>query len=313
MMDELKKAYELLRLPEGAPREEVEKRYFLSIRRERAIRLRQRSEQTGGQPVNFEEINKAYNTILAYDGQKIMAQFNPAVYGKYNKNYKFPMIGAIFFSVVMIFVIIYGIKGFIDHRHHTAMLAKLPPVDLSISFFGEFMNRDGTYSTKNLDFPVMGESYQVKIPDVSDLKPLEAELLSQFPQWKAVQAFYAYAPSEVKTGLDEILLESSMGMIDHQSDIYIMDKASFARLAGYYALLPLEGADAAKLGPGLKPGLLLKAKTEDGLEEHVYGVDISASPLLKGFPLVGKSYIAGIGVNSDRQEHAFTFITRYLK
>ncbi|SFJ03965.1 hypothetical protein SAMN02799624_03131 [Paenibacillus sp. UNC496MF] len=303
-MDELKKAYELLGLPEGAGKEDVEKRYFLLIRRERANRQREEAAQSDEQGITLEDINKAYKTILEYDEKQTMAQFNDAAYGKFKgmagsaqkvdhffSYYKFHVLGAI----ALVLILIFGTKAYIDHRHKMAELAKLPPIDVSVSFFGEYYSQDGSYP-------------------VSDLKPLEDKFLAQFPQWKRVQAFFTYVPSDIKSEQDSALIQKSIiDLMMNKADVYILDKANFQKLAQDGSLLPLDGANAAKLGPAFKPELGYKAKTEDVPEEHVYGVDISASPLLKGLPVIGKEYIAGVRVNSERPDNAFSFIAGYLK
>ncbi|QHW33436.1 J domain-containing protein [Paenibacillus rhizovicinus] len=303
-MDELKKAYELLGLPEGAAKEEVEKRYFILIRRERSTRQREETEQTDEHAMNLEDINKAYKLILEYEEKKTMEEFNAAAYGKYKgmagsaqkvdhffSYYKFHVLGVI----ALILVIIFGTKGYIDHRHKMAELAKLPPIDVSVSFFGEYYSQDGSYP-------------------VSDLKPLEANFLSQFPNWKRVQAFFTYVPTDIKSEQDSALIQKSMiDLMMNKADVYILDKSNFGKLATEGSLLPLDGANAAKLGTGDKPELQLKATTEDVPEEHVYGVDISGSPLLKGLPVVGKEYIAGVRVNSARPDNALAFIEKYLE
>ncbi|MFC4810896.1 J domain-containing protein [Paenibacillus sp. GCM10023250] len=303
-MDELKKAYELLGLPEGAAKEDVEKRYFLLIRRERANRQREDAGQSDDQEVSLEDINKAYKTILEYNEKQTMAQFNDAAYGKFKgmagsaqkidhffSYYKFHVLGAI----ALILIVIFGTKSYIDHRHKMAELAKLPPIDVSVSFFGEYYSQDGTYP-------------------VSDLKPLEDKFVGQFPQWKRVQAFFTYVPSDIRSEQDSALIQKSIiDLMMNKADVYILDKANFQKLARDGSLLPLDGANADKLGPAYKPELGYKTATEDVPEEHVYGVDISASPLLKGLPVIGKEYIAGIRVNSARPDNAFTFIAAYLK
>ncbi|QHT62551.1 J domain-containing protein [Paenibacillus lycopersici] len=302
-MDERKKAYELLGLPEGASKEEVENRYFLLIRRERASRQRVEAEQIDEQPFNPEEINKAYKTILEYDEKKTMARYDAATYGKFKGMAGFAQKVDHFFNyyklhmfvvIGLILAITFATMGFIDHRHKAAELAKLPPIDVSVSFFGDFTSMDGN----KLDI---------------DLKPTEADILSNFPQWKRVQVFFTYLNMEMdKQGDSEFLQRSTIDLAMNQPDVYIFDKASFARLASVGALLPLDGANASKLGPGLKPELELKSKTVEDPEEHVYGVDISASPLLEGLPLVGNAYIAGISAFPDRLDNAFMFVKKYL-
>ena len=86
-MEDLKQAYELLGLQEGADREEVEKRYFLLIRRTRTSK--QRAEATGQADVSsspsLEDVNHAYKLILAAEDQKTNEAFNVNAYGKYKK------------------------------------------------------------------------------------------------------------------------------------------------------------------------------------------------------------------------------------
>ncbi|QHW32903.1 J domain-containing protein [Paenibacillus rhizovicinus] len=307
-MDERKKAYELLGLPEGASKEEAETKYSLLIRRDRASRQREDSKQSDEQRLYLEEINKAYKTILEYEEKKTVEQYNASAYGRYKgmagsaekidhffSYYKFHLLGVI----ALILVVIYGTKGYIDHRNHAAALAKLPPIDVSVSFYGEYLTKDGSHI-------------------LSDLSPLEADILSDFPQWKRVKAFYTYLHKDMDKQEDLGFLEkSSIDLTMNQPDVYILDKTNFTRLAAVGAFLPLDGANAAKLGPGLKPELELKAKMlvddENAPEEHVYGIDISASPLFKGLPLVGKEYIAAIGAFPDRPDHAFEFIKKFAE
>ncbi|WP_219838425.1 J domain-containing protein [Paenibacillus sp. R14(2021)] len=303
-MDELKQAYELLGLTEGAAKEDVEKRYFLLIRRDRSNKQREASEQTSEPGISLEDINRAYKLILDHEEKKTMEQFNQAAYGKYKgmagsaqkfdhffSYYKFHVLGAI----AVILIIIFGTKAYIDHRHEQAELAKLPPIDVSVSFFGDFYSQDGSYP-------------------IGDLKPLESKFLSSFPDWKRVSAFFTYVPTDIKSEQDSALLQKSMiDLMMNKADVYILDKVNFEKLAKEGSLLPLDGSNASKLGPGFKPELGLKSATQDDPTEHVYGVDISASPLLKGLPVVGKEYIAGIRINADKPDNGFKFIAKYLE
>ncbi|RAP77424.1 J domain-containing protein [Paenibacillus montanisoli] len=299
----LKQAYELLGLPEGAAKEEVEKRYFIMIRRERGSKQREASEQADAQGVNIDDINRAYKLILEMEDKKTTEQFNEANYGKYKamgplvqktehffSYYKFHVLGAI----AVILIIIFGTKAYIDHRHEQAELAKLPPIDVSVSFFGEYFSSDGTYP-------------------MSDLKPLENRFVSQFPDWKRVQVFFTYVPSQMNSQQDTAMIQKSIiDLMMNKADVYIMDKENFLKLAQDGSLVPLDGSNESKLGTGFKPELALKAATEDVPEQHVYGVDISASPMLEGMPVIGKEYIAGIRINGEKRDNAFKFIAKYL-
>ncbi|WP_308635506.1 J domain-containing protein [Paenibacillus silvisoli] len=300
----LKEAYELLGLPEGAAKEEVEKRYFILIRRDRGSKQRETTEHAEAQGINIEDINKAYKLILEAEDQKTTEQFNEANYGKYKamgpmvqktehffSYYKFHVLGAI----AIIAALIYGINAYIDHRQEQERLANLPPVDVSVSFFGEYYSSDGTYP-------------------MSDLKPLEDRFLSQFPDWKRVTVFFTYVPSQMNSQQDTAMIQKSIiDLMMNKADVYIMDKENFNKLARDGSLLPLDGSNESKLGAGYKPELALKASTEDVPEQHVYGVDISASPLLEGLPVIGKEYVAGIRINGEKRDNAFKFISEYLE
>lgn len=68
-MDELKRAYETMGLPENASKEEVDKRYTTLMRQARA---RQRENPDGTDQADFEEVTRAYRYILGEDTGKPM-------------------------------------------------------------------------------------------------------------------------------------------------------------------------------------------------------------------------------------------------
>lgn len=302
-MDDLKQAYELLGLTEGASKEEVEKRYFILLRRDRSNKQREAGEQEDSSSPSLEEINRAYRLILGHEDQKTMEKYTEASYGKYKKMgptvqkidhffsyYKFHVLGVI----VLIAAIIYGINAYNNHRQEQAELAKLPPVDVSVSFFGEYFSADGTYP-------------------MSDLKPLETKFESQFPQWKRIVPYFTYVPQQMQSEQDSALMQKSIiDLMMNKADVYILDKPNFLKLAQDGSLLPLDGDAASKMSFTFKPESALKSATQDDPTEHVYGVDISGSPLLKDLPVLGKEYIAGIRINGEHHDNAFTFIQKYV-
>ncbi|QMV41134.1 J domain-containing protein [Cohnella cholangitidis] len=70
-MEELKKAYEILGLPEDATREQVENRYFILMKRARTEKSRNEAEDDNHQPLDLTEINRAYNLVLGIETEKI--------------------------------------------------------------------------------------------------------------------------------------------------------------------------------------------------------------------------------------------------
>jgi len=300
-MEDLKQAYETLGLPEGAGKEEVEKRYFILIRRARSSQQREDADQTDAVPVDIEAVNRAYRLILDREEQKIQEAYNEKTYGKYRKMagsaqkvdhffsyYKFHLLGAI----ALIALIIYGIYAYVDHKHKQEELAKLPPANLEITFFGDYLSSDAFNP---------------------DLKPVEDKLLKQFPDWKRVIAHLTYVPSEIKSEQDSAFIQKSiLDLISNKSDVYVLDKANFAKLAGDGALLELGTGAAASLQK-FAEDKGVKSATEDNPAQKVYGIHITGSPLLKELPLHGKQYIAGIRADSKRAASAVQFITRYAE
>lgn len=300
-MEQLKQAYELLGLQEDADKEELEKRYYLLIRRTRSVK--QRKETEGSEEANtpdLEDINRAYKLILAHEAEKTNEAFNKNAYGKYKKMagsaakvdhffsyYKFHLIG----SIAVILILIFGIKTYVDSRNEQAELAKLPPANVAVSFFGEFINKNGLY------------------PSSEDIKPMEAALLAQFPEWKRVIVSLTYVPSEMRSEQDTALIQKSViDLMTTKTDMYIMDRVNFLKLAQAGALLPLDD----KLNTAYQDKALKAANKDEPTIQHIYGYDISNSSLIKGLPILGKEYIAGIRFDAKKPDGAAHFIEKYL-
>lgn len=304
-MDDLKQAYEILGLPDGASKEEVEKRYFILVRRARASQQRGEAGAEGGGET-FEEINRAYKLILGYEDRKTEEQFNANAYGKYKKMagsaqkvdhffsyYKFHVLGAI----IIVLIAIFGIKGYIDHRHEQEELAKLPPAALNISLFGSYYSQSQTDPT-------------------NDTKPIEEKVASLFPEWKRITVHLTYVPAQMQSEQDMALLQKSMlDLITYKSDLYIMDKANFMKLAQQQGLVALDDTAPAKLGAEYDPAKAVKAMSgEEGQQqEHIYGIDLSDSPMMKSLPVVGsKEFIVGIRADAKNPDNAYHFIEKAL-
>jgi hypothetical protein len=295
-MEDLKQAYAALGLPENASKEEVEKRYFLLVRRARAERMRE-----GGQPAqggtDLEAITQAYRLIVGQEEAQARREYQEKMYGKYKKMagpaekidhffryYKFHVLGAI----VLILCIIFGIKGYMDHKARQAELAKLPPPAVTVTFFGEFWTRDGS-----------GE-----LP--------EDALLPLFPEWKRVVSTLTYVPKETRSEQDIALLQKSLlVLMTEKPDLYIMDRVNFDKLVKQGLFLPLDGPEAQKLLKAVPPDAQLKGRSEKDTADHVYGIDVTNRPLVSKLPVTGKEYIAVIRATTEKEPNALHFIERF--
>lgn len=299
-MEDVKQAYAKLGLPENASKEEVEKRYSLLLRQSRS-----RTQTTGNGETTadeFSQVTAAYKRILEAEDQKFKQAFNEKEYGKFKnmasaaektdhfwRYYKYHVFG----GIVAIALIIYGVIAYMDHREEQRYLASLPPVDLSVMYFGEFFTEDNK----------------------QDMAVLEQSLLDKFPEWKRFKVNLTYVPLDAKDAVDMASQQKAMVVLaTEKPDIYILDSASFDWISPQGVLQNIDDAVSGELKSSVTESELVKKTTKDEPTEHVYGIDISKSPLVKNLSvLTPKNYIVGVRVNSENTDKAIQFIDKFLQ
>lgn len=296
-MDELKQAYETLALQELAAKEEVEKRYTTLMRQARS-RAQQQKADAGNAEDSFAKITQAYRLILEYEDRKLTDAFNEQEYGKYKKMagqaqkmdhfwryYRFHTLGAI----AAVALIIYGIISFMNYREEQERLANLPPVDLSVSFMGNYMLKE----------------------DAPKEEPIEKALLTAFPEWKRFTSMVTFVPADQQAQY-AYMQKAVLILATEHPDVYIMDRSIFEWVGTQGILLNLDNDVNGEFKPLMKDGLAQKLKTDEDTEEHVYGIDLSSSALVDQVPLYKESMIIGIRLDSKNPEKAKEFIKKYL-
>ncbi|WP_168119398.1 J domain-containing protein [Paenibacillus sp. HB172176] len=302
-LSKLKKAYETMDLPEFASREDVEKRYTLLLRRERSKPKQEDDEAAASSESGseFSKVNEAYKFILAYEDRKITDAFNEQEYGKYKKMagqaqkfdhfwryYKFHTLGAI----VLIAIIIYGVNAYMNHREHEKYLASLPPVDVSISFYGLFANMDQDQG------------------DVEEYNNIDKAILETFPDWKRVKSSIVYVPQN-EAEQYVYLQKAVVTLVSEKSDLYIVDKSMFQWIGQQGVFMNLD--DKLTAEDGLSDDIAMKLSTEDVPEEHVYAVNLTNSKLADDLPVQKVDLIVGIRANAKNPDKALQFLKTYLK
>jgi len=300
-MEELRKAYELLGLPENATREEVEKRYDILLRQAKTQRQRQ-EDGAGAEPVlDFTAITRAYRYILDYENKEAVEELTRQQYAKYKgfagtaqkidhffSYYKWHVVGVI----AIIGFIIYGTVAYLDQREEQRRLALLPPEDLIGTFIGEF--------------------YQPEMQ--SDTSPIEAAVLTQFADWQRVEidmlSFTMNGGSQVDVAM---LQKASIQLATEQPDIYILDVDTYPWLAQSGVLLDLESQVNGPWKDLLPPDAAVKARAGEDEPERIYGVEVTDSALLKELPIVYDTAIIAVRINSENIDKAMAFIERYLR
>jgi len=299
MVEDLKKQYEILGLPEFADKEEVEKRYSLLLRRERARQKLEAQDEASSQEngLDFEQITAAYKNILAYEDQKYTEAFNEQEYGKYKnlsgqaqkidhfwRYYRFHTIGAI----VAIALIIYGIISFIDHQEEKKRLASLPPVDVSVVFMG-------TFGMKEND---------------DNLEPINEALLEALPGWSRFDSNIIFVPRDDMNQY-AYLQKASVIVATEIDDIYILDEPMLQWMGQQGAFLDL-GAEP-ELAPLITESNSKKFATAEDQTEKAYVVDLGKTAFVNKVPVLGQNFYAGIRINAKHPEKAKEFLKHFLK
>jgi len=297
-MDELKKAYETLGLPENASKEEVEKAF------ERVLR-KSRSKSAGAESGEneYELKLRAYKTIVEHEERSKINEMSRKRYDKWGKFagtaekiddffrlYRTHVI----ISVIAVIVLVAGTVAFINHREEQKRLAALPPVDLSIMFVGNYMSDQNQGGDEGL----------------------EQAMTAQFPEWKRLEVLLTYLPPQGQgVGTTEIAYQQkAMAVVATETpDIYILDESSFKWLGGGGVLEPLDEEAEGVLKPLLKEDSLVKGRTEEDTEDRIYGIRVSDSALAKELPLAMDDMIVTLRIDSKNKDKALHFIERYLE
>ncbi|MBW7474586.1 J domain-containing protein [Paenibacillus oenotherae] len=300
-MDKLKQAYERMGLPENASKEEVEQRFSILARQARSRKQRQSSSDPESAEDSFAEISSAYRLILGLDDQRTVDQFTEKEYGKYKKfagaaektdhffhYYKFHLLG----GILVIALLIYGIQIYLNYQAEQERLANLPPIDLSVMFIGDFGNQES-----------------------DELEIAENALLAQFPEWKRTAVMITYLPTLPEGQTDFVLQQKAViTLMTEKPDAFIMDRSAFAWLSSQGVLRNLDAEAAGLFQPHLPPDSAMKAKAAEDTAEHIYGIDLSSSPLAQKLPLKSNNeFIYGLRTGGNNDAKALHFITNYIK
>lgn len=300
---DLKQAYTILGLAEGADKKAVEDRYTILMRQSRTQQRREEAGETVPDKVDIEVVNRAYKLVLASEGQKDVDAFNSDKYGKYKgmagsaqkadhffHYYKWHLI----ISLVVIIGIIYGINSYLDRQEEKRLEALRPPIDLTFMLYGNFFLEDGG----------------------QDIVPLEEATLAYFPEWKRVKGVLTYLPGEQGSAQDAALVQKAMIMLmTEKSDVYIIDENSFPMLAAQGLLQPLEAEVAGRLAPYVTDDMLRTGSVEDDPQPRVYGIALGETELMQELPLIYRDMVVGVRstkLEPDNPGHGMLFLERFL-
>lgn len=300
-MEDIKKAYEELGLEPFSSKELVEQRYDQALRKQRS---RAKLESQGQQPAaddkfDFDKITTAYRAILDYETQKYTEQFEQEEYGKYKKMagqakkidhfWRYYKIHT-FVAIGIVIAIIYGIVAYMDRLEEKRYLASLPPVDVAVSFIGNYYDttQDDSYESTNQKF----------LGDFPDFQRFTTDLIF-VPEDQSMQ--YAY-------------LQKALVMLMTESpDIYIADESmkDWTMPQGLYVELDkIDSLSHLADSRFAVKGAIVEDDQSVG-QEHVYMLDLTESALADNLPLAHTKLLVGIRADAANYEKALQFIEHY--
>ncbi|MFC6332554.1 hypothetical protein ACFP56_07940 [Paenibacillus septentrionalis] len=303
-MEDIKKAYETLGLEPFASKDLVEQRYDQAFRKDRA---RSKQAAQGIEPpaddFDFEKITAAYRAILDYETKKYTEAFEQEEYGKYKKMagqakkidhfWRYYKVHT-FVAIGLVIALIYGIVAFMNHQEEKRYLASLPPVDVSVSFIGNYFNmsEEDSYEATNQKF------------------------LADFPDFQRVVTDLIFVPED--PSMQYAYLQKAMVMLMTETpDIYIADEPmkDWTLQQGMYIELD-KVASLAHLADSkyaVKGAVLIDGLAEEPVygEEHMYMLDLTESDLAKNLQIAHNKLLVGIRANAPNAEKALQFIEYY--
>ncbi|WP_055108527.1 hypothetical protein [Paenibacillus ihumii] len=290
-MDDLKKAYEQLGLPENASREEVEQAFDKALRKSRS---RKGAEDADSE---YERSLRAYKLITEHEDQRRIEQASQERFAKWGKFAGTAQKIDDFFrlyrthvivGIIAVIVLIFGINAIVDYRAEQKRIAALPPLDLSILLVGNFA----------VDEANGGQ------------EALEQAILAQFPEWNRVDVEMTYVPEQGEM----VYRQKAMAVIaTEKPDLYIIDKPTFDWISGGGGFKSLQQESEGVLSPVLPDQAALRAQAEEDPEPQVYAIDLTFSELADQLPLGKKEMIAALGWGEERYDNTILFIQRYLE
>jgi len=277
-----KDAYQILGLKEGASKEQIQNKYNILVKR---YRMSSDKDDKNSQ-MDIEKIDMAYNLLMGYHIEEPTESRpnkpNPilkkmGVDEKKAENFLYYYKFRIIVAIVLIIFAAFFIKD---------IVGKIPS-DLDVAIVGEIFNNDTELFKQNV-MDKMPELREMSIDTATFLKDMDGQM-------------------EYAMNMKTMVLFGA-GTVD----IFFMDKDTYERFGSQGAFVNLdEVAGKLKVDEDKNSDLLLK--TEEVQEEHLYGIDVSDSKLLKESGVIGERIIAAIRVDAKHYENAMRMLELLLE
>lgn len=281
---DIKEAREILGVKEGATKEQIERSYFVILKRHR-MAAAESEEQKNTASEEIDRATAAYNLLMGYNTEAFAEERNIKPNPLLKKlgideyklrnffhYYKFHML----FGIITLLLIIYGVRS---------CVTRVEP-DLSIAFIGDFRY----YSSDIMENAIKESVPGIEAPTV-DGAYITSEGLGKQDYSMQMKAMVLFAAGDI--------------------DVYILDEANFLTYGNESAFESMDeliqqfNVDSSK-------NQIYVLKPKDEPEEHVYGIDVSDSEILNNQGIIGDKKIVAISARAPHREKALMFVRSLL-
>ncbi|MCX7709831.1 MAG: J domain-containing protein [Clostridia bacterium] len=287
-MLELKNAHEILGVKEGASKDEIIKRYDILLKKYRMTKTGDGEDISP--KVSIDDINKAYNLLMGYgneEPEEDSTRNNNSISSKLFKKagidekkarnflyyYKFHVLGAIIGLILIGSVI-------------SSFVNKVEP-DLNLVVAGEF--------------------------HVSQTDALQNDIKNSMPQLKAISIDPLYLTKEPQNQMDYGMRTKFVTiMAAGEIDVLVLDEDNFKQFGEKGAFVSLDSL-AGELGINKDDQKKYILKDEESGQEHLFGINVTKSSLLKSVEPQEKEKIAVIRVNCKNYDNAVKLMKLLIK
>jgi hypothetical protein len=284
-------AYKVLGLNENASRDQIESSFTMLMKKHRLSGSAEQGEEA--EKIDIDKITMAYNLLMGYveevsDDEKTRKPSpffrNPlfkkmGIDAKKAENFWHYHKIHFFAGVIVIVILVSLLKS---------CIFRVEP-DLNIALVGNLFN----ITTEKL-----GDIIKEGLDDINEVSIDQAILTDRMDGEQeyamAMKATVLFAAADI--------------------DVFILDKSSYMKYAELGAFVNLDEI-AGDLGVDKEKNKELILKIREGEEdekeeeeEHLYGIDVSSSPIFTKAEIAGGEKIAAIGVKVKHYEHALKFL-----
>lgn len=293
-MLDINEARKILGVSEDASRNEIERRYTIILKKHRI----NAAEGIEAEAIDIDQITMAYNVLMGYvepPSEEELRAPNPlaqkiGIDEKKARNFFYYYKVHMIIGMIALLVIAFTVKG---------CVTKVNP-DFNLAFVGMI----GFNDTEKLK-----EAIKAGVPEIKE-PGFDGAFIVTPKQSDGTQSTDTTGGNQKPTGMQtdgqqEYAMQMKAMILFSAADVdlFILDKANYAKYAEQGAFISLDEI-AASLGINSEHSKPFLVKNAEDKVEHIYGIDVTNSKVLKDTGIIGEDMVTAIPVRAKNLEKA---------